>query len=107
VAKVLHAAWQSDPIHALRNLLAHVGPAQRAMATGHHPHGVHPGGARRQWARSPTASARFARLARAMDEAADDVLAYMTFHPDHWARNQLDQPAGAPDRRDQTPHRTS
>jgi putative transposase len=30
--------------------------------------------------------ARFARLARAMDEAKDDVLAYMTLHPDHWTR---------------------
>jgi putative transposase len=25
-------------------------------------------------------------LPRAMDEAEDDVLAYMTLHPDHWTR---------------------
>ena len=29
---------------------------------------------------------RFGRLAAAMDEAEDDVLAYMTFHPDHWTK---------------------
>jgi putative transposase len=27
-----------------------------------------------------------------MDEAADDVLAYMTFHPDHWARTSSTNP---------------
>jgi hypothetical protein len=29
---------------------------------------------------------RFERLAKAMDSAEDDVLAYMTFHPDHWTK---------------------
>lgn len=29
---------------------------------------------------------RFDRLAKPMDAAEDDVLAYMTFHPDHWTR---------------------
>jgi putative transposase len=31
VAKVLHATWQRCRIQVLRNLLAHVGPSQRAM----------------------------------------------------------------------------
>jgi hypothetical protein len=43
--------------------------------------------ARGQWRQvADGLRARFARLARAMDEAKDDVLAYMTLHPDHWTR---------------------
>ena len=43
--------------------------------------------ARGQWRQvADGLRARFARLARVMDEAKDDVLAYMTLHPDHWTR---------------------
>jgi transposase-like protein len=89
-AKVLHATWQRCRIHVLRNLLAHVGPAQRAMVAAairtvftQENHEA----ARRQWRHvADGLRERFERLAKAMDSAEDDVLAYMTFHPDHWTK---------------------
>ena len=43
--------------------------------------------ARRQWRHvADGLRERFERLAKAMDSAEDDVLAYMTFHPDHWTK---------------------
>jgi transposase-like protein len=90
VAKVLHATWQRCRIHVLRNLLAHVGPSQRAMVAA----AIrtvftqeNQDAARRQWRQvTDGLRERFERLAKAMDAAEDDVLAYMTFHPDHWTR---------------------
>lgn len=89
-ARVLHATWQRCRIHVLRNLLAHVGPSQRAMVAA----AIrtvftqeNQEAARRQWRQvADGLRERFDRLANAMDSAEDDVLAYMTFHPDHWAK---------------------
>jgi putative transposase len=89
-ARVLHATWQRCRIHVLRNLLAHVGPSQRAMVAA----AIrtvftqeNQEAARRQWRQvADGLRERFDRLAKAMDSAEDDVLAYMTFHPDHWAK---------------------
>ena len=89
-ARVLHATWQRCRIHVLRNLLAHVGPSQRAMVAA----AIrtvftqeNQEAARRQWRQvADGLRERFERLAKAMDSAEDDVLAYMTFHPDHWAK---------------------
>jgi putative transposase len=89
-AKVLHATWQRCRVHVLRNLLAHVGPSQRAMVAA----AIrtvftqeNQEAARRQWRQvADGLRARFERLAKAMDSAEDDVLAYMTFHTDHWAK---------------------
>jgi putative transposase len=89
-AKVLNATWQRCRIHFLRNALAHVGPAQRGMV------GAllktvfvqeTQEAAREQWRKvADQLRDRFPRLAKLLDEAEDDVLAYMTFHPDHWTR---------------------
>jgi putative transposase len=89
-AKVLSATWQRCRIHVLRNLLAHVGPSQRAMVAA----AIrtvfaqeNQDAARAQWRQvADGLRERFDRLAKAMDEAEDDVLAYMTFHPDHWTK---------------------
>jgi putative transposase len=89
-AKVLHATWQRCRVHVLRNLLAHVGPSQRAMVAA----AIrtvftqeNQEAARRQWRHvADGLRERFERLAKAMDSAEDDVLAYMTFHPDHWTK---------------------
>jgi transposase-like protein len=89
-AKVLSATWQRCRIHVLRNLLAHVGPSQRAMVAAairtvfaqenHEAAGA-------QWRQvADGLRQRFDRLAKAMDSAEHDVLAYMTFHPDHWTK---------------------
>jgi putative transposase len=90
VAKVLHASWQRCRIHVLRNLLAHVGPSHRAMVAA----ALRTvfaqedqDAARAQWRQvADGLRERFERLAAAMDQAEDDVLAYMTFHPDHWTK---------------------
>jgi putative transposase len=89
-AKVLHATWQRCRVHVLRNLLAHVGPSQRAMVAA----AIrtvftqeNQEAARRQWRHvADGLRERFERLAKARDSAEDDVLAYMTFHPDHWTK---------------------
>ena len=89
-AKVLHATWQRCRVHVLRNLLAHVGPSQRAMVAA----AIrtvftqeNQEAARQQWRQvADGLRERFERLAKAMDSAEDDVLAYMTFHTDHWAK---------------------
>jgi transposase-like protein len=106
-AKVLHATWQRCRIHVLRNLLAHVGPAQRAMVAA----AIRTvftqenrEAARRQWRHvADGLRERFERLAKAMDSAEDDVLAYMTFHPDHWTKisstNPLERRIGGVKRR--------
>jgi hypothetical protein len=79
--------WHRRRIHVLRNLLAQVGPGQRALVAAASRTVFTQEAARGQWRQvADGLRARFARLARAMDEAKDDVLAYMTFHPDHWTR---------------------
>jgi len=88
VAKVLNATWQRCRIHFLRNALAHVGPSQRGMVAAllktifvQDSHD----GARQQWRTvADQLRERFPKLATLLDEAEDDVLAYMTFHRDHW-----------------------
>lgn len=90
VAKVLGATWQRCRVHVLRNLLAHVRPGQRAMVAA----ALRTvftqesqDAARTQWRQvADGLRERFERLAAAMDEAEDDVLAHMTFHPDHWPK---------------------
>ena len=89
-AKVLGATWQRCRIHFLRNALAHVGPSQRGMV------GAllktvfvqeNQAAAREQWRKvAEQLRDRFPRLAKLMDGAEDDVLAYMGFHSDHWTR---------------------
>lgn len=89
-AKVLSATWQRCRIHVLRNLLAHVGPSHRAMVAAAIRTVFTQEGqdaARAQWRQvADGLRERFQRLAAAMDEAEDDVLAYMSFHPDHWTK---------------------
>ena len=89
-AKVFGATWQRCRIHALRNALAHVGPAHRQMVaamlrTVFAQEKLND--ARQQWRHvADSLRERFARLVKMMDETEDDVLAYMTFHPDHWTK---------------------
>ena len=87
-AKVLGAPWQRCRIHFLRNALAHVGASQRGMVAALLKTIFAQDGrdaARQQW-RSVADQLRepFAKLAKLLDEAEDDVLAYMGFHRDHW-----------------------
>ncbi len=89
-AKVLGATWQRCRVHFMRNALAHVTKGQRLMVAAamrtafvQEDHQ----GAVAQWRQvADSLRKRFAKLARLMDEAEHDVLAFMTFPTDHWSK---------------------
>jgi putative transposase len=89
-AKVLGATWQRCRVPFFRSALAHAGPSQRAMVAA----AIRTAfaqeseeAAHRQWRQvADGLRDRFPKLAALMDEAEHDVLAYMGFHPDHWAK---------------------
>ena len=89
IAAVLQgAAWQRCRVHFVRNALALVpkSAAQMVAATIRTVF-VQPdvATAREQWRRVAEGfRPRFPRLAQLMDEAEEDVLAYLSFPPDHW-----------------------
>ena len=87
-AKVFSATHQRCRVHWLRNALAHVPPKQRPAAvamlkTIFAQDTVE--AAHAQWRQITDAlRERFPRLAKLMDGARDDVLAYMAFPREHW-----------------------
>jgi putative transposase len=86
--RVLHATVQRCKVHFARNLLAHVGPGQRAMVAAMLKTifaQEDAEAARRQWRQvADTLRPRFPRLAELMDVAEHDVLAHMAFPKEHW-----------------------
>ena len=90
VAKVLSATWQRCRVHFMRNALAHVTKGQRQMVAAvirtafvQDDHAA----ATAQWRQvADSLRKRFAKLAELMDEAEQDVLAFMTFPKDHWSK---------------------
>jgi transposase-like protein len=109
IAKVLSATWQRCRVHFMRNVLAHAGKSGRRVvsafiATAFAQDDAEAAGA--QWRHvADQLRPKVPKLAALMDEAEPDVLAYMTFPAAHRTQAALDQPAGAGQRRDQTPHR--
>ena len=110
VSKVLSATWQRCRVHFMRNALGPCraeadGASSRPSSPPPSPRTT-PRPPRRNGAASPTSSGpRSPKLAALMDEAEADVLAYMTFPAAAPGQAALDQPARAPQRRDQAPHR--
>jgi putative transposase len=89
-AKVLKATWQRCRVHFMRNALAHAGKTQRRMvsaAIGTVFVQDSADAARTQW-RSVADQLRgkFPKLGALMDEAENDVLAFMTFPRAHWTQ---------------------
>jgi putative transposase len=85
---VLKATWQRCRVHFMRNALAHAGKTQRrmvsaAIATVFVQETAQ--AAKAQW-RSVADQLRgkFPKLGTLMDEAENDVLAFMTFPRAHW-----------------------
>ncbi|HYQ92597.1 MAG TPA: transposase, partial [Candidatus Competibacteraceae bacterium] len=87
IAQVLNATWQRCRVHFMRNLLACVPKAQQGMVAA---------AVRQVFTQTDSAAAhvlwrqvadqlrgRFPRVAALMDEAEDDVLAYLAFPEDH------------------------
>src|SRR5215213_9538394 len=87
VAKVLSATWQRCRVHFMRNALAHAGRSGRRVvsafiATAFAQDDAET--AKGQWRRvADQLRPKVAKLATLMDEAAADVLAYMTFPAAH------------------------
>ena len=89
IASVLHgASWQRCKVHFLRNALSYVPKAaQGLVATTIRTVFAEPDPtrARVQWRHVADGfRTRFARLATLMDDAEDDVLAYLAFPAEHW-----------------------
>ena len=90
VAKVLHASWQRCRVHFMRNALAHAGRQGRRVVSAFIGTAFvqeDAEAARTQW-RSVADQLRpkVPKLAKLMDEAEADVLAYMSFPKEHRAK---------------------
>ena len=83
VAKLMNATWQRCRVHTMRNALAHAGKSSRRvvsafMATAFAQDSAD--AAKTQWRRvADQLRPKLPKLAAFMDEAEDDVLAYMSF----------------------------
>jgi putative transposase len=90
VAKVLNATWQRCRVHFMRNVLAHAGRQGRRVvsafiATAFAQNDA--GAASTQWRLvADQIRPKVPKLATLMDEAEQDVLAYMTFPAQHRAK---------------------
>ena len=90
VAKLMNATWQRCRVHTMRNALAHAGKSSRRvvsafMATAFAQASAE--AAKTQWRRvADQLRPKLPKLAGFMDEAEDDVLAYMSFPAEHWSR---------------------
>src|SRR3712207_1156858 len=87
IARVLRATWQRCRVHFARNALAHVPKGQQSMASAAlRPAFLQPdhAGARQTWRHVADGfRPRWPRLGALMDEAEEDVLAYMAFPAAH------------------------
>src|SRR5512141_1728271 len=87
ITKVLHSTWQRCRVHLMRNLLAHAGRQGRGVvaafiATAFAQEDAE--AARTQWRQvADQLRPKLPKLAAFLDEAETDVLAYMTFPPQH------------------------
>jgi transposase-like protein len=90
IAQVLKATWQRCRVHFMRNALAYVPKGQHSMvaaairAVFSQPDRTAAGQAWRHVA--DQLRTRFPKLAVLMDEAEDDVLAFMNFPRQHWQK---------------------
>jgi putative transposase len=88
--KVLCATWQRCRVHFMRNVLAHAGKSGRRVVSAYIATAFAqdtPEAAKAQWRTvADQIRAKVPKLATIMDEAEDDVLAYMTFPKEHRAK---------------------
>jgi transposase-like protein len=90
VAKVLNATWQRCRVHFMRNVLAHAGRQGRRVVSAFIATAFaqdDAAAATAQWRRiADQLRPKLPKLAAFLDEAETDVLAYMTFPPQHRAK---------------------
>jgi putative transposase len=90
VAKLMNATWQRCRVHTMRNALAHAGKSSRRVvsafiATAFAQDSAE--AAKVQWRKvADQLRPKLPKLAAFMDEAEDDVLAYMGFPAEHWSK---------------------
>jgi putative transposase len=90
VAKLMSASWQRCRVHTMRNALAHAGKISRRVvsafiATAFAQDSAN--AAKTQWRKvADQLRPKLRKLAEFMDEAENDVLAYMAFPSDHWPK---------------------
>jgi transposase-like protein len=90
VAKVFRATWQRCRVHFMRNALAHAGKQGRRVvaafiATAFAQNDA--AAAKAQWRQvADQVRPKVPKLAALLDEAEEDVLAYMTFPKGHWTK---------------------
>src|SRR6202140_166984 len=98
VAKVLNASWQRCRVHFMRNVLAHAGKQGRRVVSAFIAPAFAQGDAetaRTQWRQvADQLRPRVKKLAELMDEAENDVLAYMSFPPAHRPKLTSTNPTG-------------
>lgn len=107
IARVLNATWQRCRVHFMRNLLAHAGRNGRRIAAafiGTIFAQEDKTAARIQWRKVVNQmKPSLPKLAAFMDEAEDDVLAYMHFPAAYWVKlhstNPIERPNGEIKRR--------
>ena len=89
-ARVLNATWQRCRVHFMRNALAHAGKSGRRVVSAFIATAFAqetPEAAKQQWRGvADHLRPRLPKLAALMDDAEDDVLAYMTFPAAHRAK---------------------
>lgn len=87
VAKLLNATWQRCRVHFMRNALAHAGKSGRRVVSAFIATAFaqdHAEAAKTQWRKvADQLRSKLPKLAGFLDEAETDVLAYMTFQPQH------------------------
>jgi transposase-like protein len=90
VSKVLNATWQRCRVHFMRNVLAHAGRQDRRVVSAFIGTAFAQDdaeAARAQWRRvADQLRPKLPKLAAFLDEAEEDVLAYMTFPAPHRAK---------------------
>ncbi|AMM84019.1 transposase [Martelella sp. AD-3] len=90
VTKVLCATWQRCRVHFMRNALAHAGKSGRRVVSAFIATAFAqdtPEAASTQWRNvADQIRPKVPKLATLMDNAEQDVLAYMTFPRQHWAK---------------------
>jgi len=90
VTKLMNASWQRCRVHTMRNALAHAGKSSRRvvaafMGTAFAQDTAD--AAKTQWRKiADQLRPTLPKLGRFMDEAETDVLAYMSFPPEHWVK---------------------
>jgi putative transposase len=90
VSKLMNATWQRCRVHTIRNALAHAGKSSRRvvsafMTTAFAQDSAE--AAKAQWRKvADQLRPKLPKLAAFMDEAEDDVLAYMSFPAEHWSK---------------------